>query len=233
MAESTAYFVRGDDGEEYGPVDLAEMREWVAENRVGLGTSVRPDAPEGQWSAWQHYPELVALLAEVQAVGNPAALPILAPWGRRVTAFVVDVILSLVLFFGIFFIIYCLLPPNLLVVLQGYTQAMLQGLNPPVPELRVPFWFQVSVNIALFGVPLLYYCGFYAAHGRTPAKSLLQLQVVDATGQKPRFSKALLRAFVFVVCVYFFYGIPLVYAFFNPQRRALHDIAAGTYVVEL
>lgn len=232
MAEPPAYFVRGDDGEEYGPVSLAELREWAVEDRVGLGTSIRPDAPESRWSAWQHYPELVALLAEVRAVGRPGALPIPAPWGRRTVAFMADLVLSLILFFGIFFIIYCLLPPGVLVVLQTYTQAMLQGLNPPMPELHVPVWFHVAANGALFGVPLIYYTAFHAAHGRTPAKSLLQLQVVDAAGQKPRLAQSLLRAFVFVICVYFLYGIPLLYAFFNPQRRALHDIAAGTYVVE-
>jgi uncharacterized RDD family membrane protein YckC len=42
-----------------------------------------------------------------------------------------------------------------------------------------------------------------------------------------------MRAFVFMISIYFFYGIPLFYTFFNPQRRALHDIVASTYVVEL
>ena len=48
----------------------------------------------------------------------------------------------------------------------------------------------------------------------------------------PSLAKALIRAFVFVISVYFFYGIPLLYAFFHPQRRGLHDLAADTYVVE-
>ena len=60
-----AFIVRGDDGEEYGPVDLAELREWVRENRAGLGTVVRPDRPDASWQPWQNYPELVALLAAV------------------------------------------------------------------------------------------------------------------------------------------------------------------------
>ena len=69
MSDNDAYWVRGEDGEEYGPVALAELREWVGENRVGLGTDVRLDTPHGTWHSWQFYPELVALLAEVKATG--------------------------------------------------------------------------------------------------------------------------------------------------------------------
>ena len=72
---------------------------------------------------------------------------------------------------------------------------------------------------------------FIAAHGQTPAKSLLRLRVVDQFGQKPDLLKVLLRAVVLIFSISLFF-IPLTYAFFNPQRRALHDFVAGTYVVE-
>lgn len=228
MAENHAFFVRGDDGEEYGPVDLAELRDWVAENRVGLGTVVRLDAPEGVWNAWQFYPELVALLAEVHATGSitPTALPVLAPFGRRITAGVLDLFLAFILAMPLAFVSVFSLPVDLIVRMQLFYQ----GLIPAQPMF--PVWFVVLVNGLCFVIPLLYFAGFIAAHGLTPAKSLLNLQVVDALGRKPAPGQALMRAFVFMISVYFFYGIPLFYAFFNPQRRTLHDIAAGTYVVE-
>jgi uncharacterized RDD family membrane protein YckC len=78
---------------------------------------------------------------------------------------------------------------------------------------------------------MLYFAGFLAAHGRTPAKSVLRLRVVDAQGRNPTFAMALLRGFVVMICVNL-WCLPMLYAFFNPQRRALHDIVAGTYVVE-
>jgi len=77
----------------------------------------------------------------------------------------------------------------------------------------------------------LYMTGFLAAHGRTPAKSIFRIKVVDQTGQKPSMAKALLRALVLVLSLGLS-GIPLLYAFFNPERRAFHDFIAGTYVVE-
>ena len=231
MAESTAYFVRGDDGEEYGPVSLPELREWAVENRVGLGTSVRPDLPDGAWSPWQQHPELVALLAEVRTVGAIRS-PVLAPLGRRSLAFLLDFLLSLVFLLPVLLVNYSLLPAALIAQLMEFWQAVMAGLTPAtIPQ--VPFWYALANDATFLLVPMLYFAGCYSSRGRTPAKWLLNLRVVDAHGSKPAPRKALVRALIFVVSVYFFYGIPLVYAFFNPQRRALHDIAAGTYVVEL
>jgi len=231
MAENHAFFVRGDDGVEYGPVDLAELREWVTENRVGLGTSVRLDGSDGAWSAWQNYPELVALLAEVHVTGAvlPTALPVLAPFGRRVTACLFDLFLSFVLVVPLIVLLFVMLPPDVLSHVEMYSQAVMNGLMPPNPY---PTWFLASFNAVCFGIPLLYFTGFVAVHGRTPAKSLMNLQVVDAQGRKPSPGKAFIRSFIFMVSVYYLFGIPLFYAFFNPQRRALHDLVAGTYVVE-
>jgi uncharacterized RDD family membrane protein YckC len=231
MTDDQAYFVRGEDGEEYGPVPLPELREWVGENRVGLGTDVRSDEPGGIWRPWHFYPELVALLAEMRVTGLPTGLPVLAPMGRRAAAFVLDLVLSFVIVLALWWTIYWFLPPDLITRMILYTQAILQGITPPATPV-LPRWFEIWANVIMLGVPILYYAGFHAAHGRTPAKSIFHLQVTDAEGRKPTFMKALLRSFVFVISVYFLYGIPLLYAFFNPQRRALHDLAANTYVVE-
>ena len=231
MTEDPTYFIRGDDGAEYGPVALDELREWVGENRAGLGTEVRLDAPDSRWHAWHFYPELVALLAEVRVSGVPSAsVPVLAPMGRRSAAFLLDLVMSFILVVILWLMIYWLLPPALIARLILYTQAVLQGLTPAAPTL--PSWFEVAANVIFLVVPTLYYTGFHTAHGRTPAKSIFHLQVTDAEGRKPTLGKALIRALIFVLSVYFFYGIPLLYAFFNPQRRTLHDLAAGTYVVE-
>ena len=231
MIHNDTYLVRGEDGAEYGPVALPELREWVGENRVGLGTEVRLDMPDGVWRPWQFYPELVALLAEVRVTGLPAGVPVLAPMGRRAAAFLLDLIMSFILVIVLWLMIYWLLPADLILRMFLYTHAVLQGLTPPA-QPTLPRWFEIWANVIFLGVPILYYAGFHAAHGRTPAKSICRLKVTDAQGRRPTLAKALVRALIFVVCVYFFYGIPLLYAFFHPQRRGLHDLAAGTYVVE-
>jgi uncharacterized RDD family membrane protein YckC len=195
MPENHAFFVRGDDGEQY-------------------------------------YPELVALLAEMRVTGLAAAGPVLAPIGRRILAGMADLVLVFFLIMPLIFLtFFLLLPVDQLAQLARTGVDVLQGVIPQNPP-QLPLWFEAVLDaIRLLGATL-YYAGFYAAHGRTPAKSVLRLEVVDAQGRKPVLVKALLRALVFVVSVYIFYGIPLIYAFLNPQRRALHDMVAGTYVVE-
>src|SRR5271155_2629992 len=99
LPENRSFMVRGDDGQEYGPVDLEELREWVQENRAGLGTEVRADEPGATWSTWQSCPELIALLAEASAAAPVAGAPemVLASVWRRVAAFGLDLILVSIL----------------------------------------------------------------------------------------------------------------------------------------
>ena len=237
MSDSPTFIVRGDDGEEYGPVELAELREWVRENRAGLGTQVCPAAGPVRWQPWQQFPELVALLAEVRATGRilpplPEAAPVLAPMGRRSMALLLDLLLAFFLVAPVVMVLYWLQPaPVIVAQLEPYYASLLAGGTPPSTTAALTRACMVGGNIAGFLIPLLYFAGFQAAHGRTPAKSLLRLRVVDGQGRQPTFAMALLRGVVLMISINL-YGLPLLYAFFNPQRRALHDIAAGTYVVE-
>jgi uncharacterized RDD family membrane protein YckC len=76
----------------------------------------------------------------------------------------------------------------------------------------------------------LYMAGFHAIHGLTPGKALMRIRVIGATGEKPTFVRAFARALVLIVSMGLFF-IPFLYIFFNPQRRAFHDIVADTCVV--
>lgn len=79
----------------------------------------------------------------------------------------------------------------------------------------------------------LYVVGGWAWRGRTPGKSLLGLTVVkrgEIGGRGIGWKAALIRAVVLVLA-----GLPLglgwVWAFFDKEKRAFHDLAAGTWVV--
>ena len=233
LPESHSFLIRGDDGEEYGPVDLAELREWVRENRAGLGTEVRRDQPDGTWNAWQTYPELVALVAEVNVTSPVPGLPGLvpAPIGRRVLAYGLDLVLAFFLYLPIFITVALTSMPDFCQRYVQYVHDLQASTQATFIPLEIPVHEQVVFNLIFNSVLALYVAGFHLAHGQTPAKSLLRLRVVDELGQKPNVVKALLRAFVMIFSMNLFF-IPLTYAFFNPQRRALHDFLAGTYVVE-
>ncbi len=223
--ENRAFLIRGDDGQEYGPVDLGELRDWVQENRVGLGTDVRLDTPGEPWHSWHDYPELVALLAEAQGTTASALPPglVIAPVRRRFVAWIIDLFFIWILFIPIMNVAQYFLP------MDAIEQA---ALNPAALQALPPEAFHrvVAFQVACNGLLALYITGFLAAHGKTPGKSIMRLMVVDENGAKPTLSKALLRTIAFILCLNFLF--PLLYIFVHPQRRALHDLVAGTYVVE-
>jgi len=92
----------------------------------------------------------------------------------------------------------------------------------------------LSILLALLA-NLLYVVGGWAWRGRTPGKALLGLAVVKrgaAAGHGIGWPSAFLRAIVLVLA-----GLPLglgwAWAFFEKEKRAFHDLAAGTWVIRV
>jgi uncharacterized RDD family membrane protein YckC len=237
LPENDKFYIRGEDGEEYGPADMNELREWVRENRAGIGTEVRRDEPGGTWNDWQTYPELIALLAEVHASsggvpGQPAV--VIASMGRRVAAFMLDLLFVMALWIPTLFAFALVFMPDLCNRFVDYVNtcnaAMANSQVMPAP-FQMPQAEEMELSFVFYSLAFLYMFGFTVAHGQTPAKAILRLRVVDEAGNKPAAAKAFLRAFALVISMSLFF-LPIAYAFFNPQRRAVHDIGAGTFVVE-
>ncbi|HUB66772.1 MAG TPA: RDD family protein [Candidatus Methylacidiphilales bacterium] len=230
MPEKREFLIRGDDGKEYGPAGLEELREWVRENRAGLGSFVRPDEPHADWKPWQYYPELVALAAEAKARGAASGMEglTIAPLPKRVLAGIVDVLLSNIIASPILYVVMSLsgMPDWQNQLMQLYLQP-----QNPIPDALYPY-LEIS-NLVIYAVLTLYLAGFHARHGQTPAKALLHLRVVGPDGNKPPFARSLLRGFIFSLSVCPFYSMPLLLCvLFNARRRAFHDYAANTCVVE-
>jgi uncharacterized RDD family membrane protein YckC len=227
LPENPSFLIRGEDGQEYGPVDLAELRDWVQENRAGIGTDVRLAEPNAIWQPWQRYPELVALLAEVQVTSPIPGKPglILAPLGRRMAAFALDLVLISILATPVLLTLAIIFLPD------WFVQYVVVTSQPPFTPPDLPLYPKLFANLLSDLMLALYFSGFHAAHGKTPAKALFRLRVVDSSGQKPDLLKSALRALVLIFSMGLLF-LPLTYAFFNPQRRALHDFIAGTYVIE-
>jgi uncharacterized RDD family membrane protein YckC len=226
MPDNRTFLIRGDDGQEYGPADLVELRDWVQENRVGLGTDVRVDEPGTIWHPWHEYPELVALLAEAQGTSTVVGLPgmVIAPIRRRIVAWIVDLMLLWVLFIPIGAVAELFLPMDA-VNQVAFNPSALQSL--PEETLHQILYFQFFCCAFV----VLYITGFVAAHGQTPGKAIMKLRIVTETGETPGLLNSFMRAMVLILSINFLF--PLLYPFFNPQRRALHDLVAGTYVVEV
>jgi uncharacterized RDD family membrane protein YckC len=228
LPENPTFLVRGEDGVEYGPVDLAELREWVAENRAGIGTEVKHADPGSIWEPWQNFPELVALLAEVNVTEGEPELAglVLAPIWRRALAFLLDFFLASLL----------TMPLNYVFELLSHTpnlqmRLLLAALQPDTPLPPEALFYGSLGNIVSLGILVLYFAGFHAAHGQTPGKQVLRVRVVNAESQRPTFVQTFWRAVILVLSINLFL-LPMFYVFFNHQRRAIHDLIAGTYVVE-
>jgi len=55
------YKIIGADGKEYGPITLAQLRDWFAQGRVNAQTKVKPDESD-EWKTAADLPELASLL---------------------------------------------------------------------------------------------------------------------------------------------------------------------------
>ncbi len=200
---------------------MEELREWVQENRAGIGSEVRRDEPGSPWQAWQSYPELIALLAETNATAPVPGAPeqTVAPVWRRTVAYLMD---STLLYIFLSPLLSAIIPTQELVDIMSNPNSM-QAMQQPMFQLFVAF--VIIENACL----ILYFTICTSLYGRTPAKALLRIKVVDPTGRKPTWPKAFVRSLTLVISISLLF--PLAYVFMNPHRRALHDVVADTCVV--
>ena len=89
-------------------------------------------------------------------------------------------------------------------------------------------------GVMIFGADLWYVVGGWARTGRTPGKALLRLAVVISGSPGPAPGIGMKRAFVrFLGCNLSgaLFGTGYLLVLFRKDRRALHDLLAGTRVV--
>ena len=83
----------------------------------------------------------------------------------------------------------------------------------------------------VFGIYHLYNAYFIYTWGQTPGKMLLNIQVVDAHGDKPNLIRVVLREFLGKVVSRSTLLIGYLWIIWDPRKRAWHDYIGGTYVV--
>jgi hypothetical protein len=66
------YKIIGGDGKEYGPVDLAQIRQWIQDGRASAQTKVQPEGAT-EWQTIIEIPELARLLGSAAGVDAPPA----------------------------------------------------------------------------------------------------------------------------------------------------------------
>ena len=68
------YKIIGADGQQYGPVDLEQMKRWMAENRVRTDTLVQAEGTT-EWKPLSSFPEFADELRSAPPIITPIAPP--------------------------------------------------------------------------------------------------------------------------------------------------------------
>ena len=224
------YKMIGGDGREYGPASLEEIRVWCEEGRVGQATPVwRSD--EARWQPARDWDELKWDLPEPVLPLTPVASPemeavppfvVAAGFWIRAAAFVIDwlILVSLVSLVTL---------PWAEPLSRMQTEVFAQAKSPnPDYAIITRFWL-ISLAIDL-PLGFLYFTAFNGSRGATPGKQVLGLRIVREDGSPLGYTRAFLRRAAQLVSALTF-GAGYVMVAFHPEKRALHDLLAGTRVV--
>ncbi|HEV7757575.1 MAG TPA: RDD family protein [Acidimicrobiales bacterium] len=154
----------------------------------------------------------VAVVAVVEPEPEPAVAPVAyAGAVSRLAAYVVDLAaMSALLTAGSAVVVY------LVAVVTGHQLELSSDRD------------LAGAGLALWWV--VYFAGSWATTGRTPGMALFGLRVVRPDGTRASATAALVRAVTFPLSLLLF-GLGFLGILFHAQRRALHDLLAGTAVV--
>jgi len=149
----------------------------------------------------------------------PAAPPGIGPdlrgqhsgFASRFIAFLFDCVLSV----GVFMLV---------LAAASFAASVLTGTS--IHWSRADLW----VVIAFFGWEFLYYAYSWAASGKTPGMVLLGVRVVGLDGSQVGARRGVIRTLAFPLS-FILLGLGFVGILFQRDRRALHDLIAGTAVI--
>lgn len=152
--------------------------------------------------------------------GTPPPAPLSVPqdlrgdhagFASRFIAFVVDCVLSIAVF-------------ELVLAASSFAASVLTGTS--IHWNRGDTW----VVLAFFAWEFVYYAYFWTAGGKTPGMMLLGVQVVGQDGSHVGTRRGLVRTLAFPLS-FLLLGLGFLGILLGRDRRALHDVIAGTAVV--
>ena len=217
------YKIIGGDGVEYGPVSLEELKSWIVDGRVAAITQVWSSAVERWLPAGQYtelHPEIgqvAALASAAQSMGQEFARVGFWP---RFSAYIID---SIVLY-AAFSLLSMLLAKSL-----GWQEIDFSTVK-KLSDLEPYFDMLMQQTLAYYLLQMVYEVAMNGRLGATVGKLVMGMQIVRMDGSPLGYSVALFRFFGRLVSNFTCYIGYLMVAF-REDKRALHDLLAGTQVV--
>lgn len=221
------YKIIGGDGREYGPVELHELEAWVADGRVGAGTTVwRSDQsvwlPASQWSELADALEQSPLATKpVEPETTMEMIPV--GFWARLGAYILDLLLS-----GMLFSLLTLPWHAKIMAMQSDLMAAsqsgdLQRMLDSVSAFLILMTAQSALSV-------VYYVGLNGKFGATPGKMVIGARIVQLDGGPLGFRRAFLR-YGFEIVGFLTLGLGYLMIAFREDKRGLHDLVAKTQVI--
>jgi uncharacterized RDD family membrane protein YckC len=219
------YKIIGGDGVEYGPAPLAELKNWIRDGRVAAMTKVwRSDL--SIWTPADRYTELHEELARLNASVAAAADRALPPAGFwvRLAAYMIDHVLLVIMFLAVWSPIAGPRHWQIPDLPQTLTDAsMHQYLE------QFSLWRDKALPV-FYPIFLLYDVLLNGRFGATLGKMAIGAKITRLDGSPIGYNRALLRWLASRLSEFLFFSGYLLIGL-RDDKRALHDLLAGTKVV--
>jgi uncharacterized RDD family membrane protein YckC len=223
------FTILGGDGKEYGPVTAEQIRAWIASGRANLETKAKVAGSASEWKSLGELPEFTAndLPPVVAAGGEPADR------GLRLLAIVIDQLIAFV----------CMLP-GFVVLGAGFIQLILAASQGQQPDLSSLDMSRLLLGVSLLGLAVLtlsiVQIVMISTRGQSIGKRILGIRIVrHPDGSKAGFVNGwLIRSFVIGIIgaipwLGMIFTLVDICFIFREDRRCIHDLMAGTYVVKV
>lgn len=215
------YKIIGGDGREYGPASLDELKSWIQEGRVAATTLVWC-SEANTWQAAAKYPEL-----QSQVGPPPSPAPSFVPVGflPRLAAYLIDqFLLGLILY--LVWVVF-------LEKIPGWEMPKVPIINTLDDALRYLQTSSITANKLMFVYLPIFFVYEVVLNGRfgaTLGKMVIGARVVHVDISPIGYKTAAMRWLGERVSDFICYAGYLL-ILFRPDRRALHDLIAGTRVI--
>ncbi len=216
--------ILGTDGKEYGPVSEAKIVEWIAGGRANLQTKARR-SNVAEWKTLGEFPEFgtrpVPAASEPPSVVPAAGLALASRW-LRLGAAILDSIIG-----GLF------IGPGMLMLVSA---GVFSTPNTPNAALLLAGFITTCAGLVLLLAIQIY---LLVTRGQTIGKKFLGIKIVSFEDESnPGFVKVFLLRMVVngligaVPVIGIFYSLADILFIFRDDKRCLHDLIAGTKVVQ-
>jgi uncharacterized RDD family membrane protein YckC len=220
------YKIIGGDGVEYGPATLEELKSWIRDGRVAGMTQVWRSDGAVWWPAGR-YSELGEELARLHTAAA-AARPRPCGFWARLLAYMIDALVLGVIIQAVWTPLaggrHWAMPPLPKELTQAAVQQFMQEWQKWM-NAAPPLFYPV-----VYAIFFLYDVLLNGRYGATLGKMAVGARIVLPDGSPIGYGRAALRWMAARVSDFVFFAGYLLIAI-RPDKRALHDLLAGTKVI--